>query len=54
MADFTREAEILLVEDNPDDVELTQHALRAGKLCNSIHVARDGEELSLIHICNLT
>jgi CheY-like chemotaxis protein len=44
MADFTREAEILLVEDNPDDVELTQHALRAGKLCNSIHVARDGEE----------
>src|ERR1039458_9896005 len=44
MMDITREVEILLVEDNPDDVELTQHALRAGKLCNSIHVARDGEE----------
>ena len=44
MMDITREVEILLVEDNPDDVELTQHALRAGKLCNSIHVTRDGEE----------
>jgi two-component system response regulator len=44
MTDLIREAEILLVEDNPDDVELTQHALRAGKLCNGIHVARDGEE----------
>lgn len=44
MTDLIREAEILLVDDNPDDVELTQHALRAGKLCNGIHVARDGEE----------
>jgi CheY-like chemotaxis protein len=44
MADFTREAEILLVEDNPDDVELTLHALRSENLCNNTHVARDGEE----------
>ena len=36
--------EILLVEDNPDDLELTQRALRKAKLTNTIHVARDGEE----------
>ena len=35
---------ILLVEDNPDDVELTLHALRQENLANSIVVARDGEE----------
>lgn len=38
------EIEILLVEDNPADVELTLHALRGNNLANSIHVARDGEE----------
>ena len=37
-------AEILLVEDNADDVELTLHALRQEKLANQIMVARDGEE----------
>ncbi len=36
--------EILLVEDNPADVELTLHALRNGNLSNSIQVVRDGEE----------
>jgi two-component system, response regulator len=36
--------EILLVEDNKDDVELTLHALRKENLANHIHVARDGEE----------
>jgi two-component system response regulator len=36
--------EILLVEDNPDDVELTLHTLGKEKLANKIHVARDGEE----------
>jgi CheY-like chemotaxis protein len=36
--------DILLVEDNPDDVELTLHALRQEKLANHIFVARDGEE----------
>jgi CheY-like chemotaxis protein len=36
--------EILLVEDNPADVELTMHALRRNNLANRIHVARDGEE----------
>src|SRR5919109_1903259 len=39
-----RQIEILLVEDNPDDVELTLHALRKENLANHIHVARDGEE----------
>ncbi|HMQ29104.1 MAG TPA: response regulator [Chloroflexaceae bacterium] len=36
--------EILLVEDNPDDVELALHALRAHRLANSIHVVNDGAE----------
>lgn len=36
--------EILLVEDNSKDVTLALHALRDGKLCNHIEVARDGEE----------
>jgi CheY-like chemotaxis protein len=36
--------EILLVEDNPDDVELAVHALRHEKLANEIRVARDGED----------
>ncbi len=39
-----QDVEILLVEDNPNDVELTLHALRREKLANRIHVARDGEE----------
>lgn len=36
--------EILLVEDNPNDVELTIHALKKSHLTNRIHVVRDGEE----------
>ena len=40
----TEEIEILLVEDNPKDLELTLHALRKENLSNSIQVARDGEE----------
>ncbi len=36
--------EILLVEDNPADVELTLHALRREKLANKIEVVGDGEE----------
>lgn len=38
------DVEILLVEDNPDDLELALHALRREKLANHIEVARDGEE----------
>jgi CheY-like chemotaxis protein len=40
----SKSVEILLVEDNPDDVELTLHALRQEKLANTMEVARDGEE----------
>jgi CheY-like chemotaxis protein len=47
-----RQIEILLVEDNPDDVELTLHALRKENLANSIHVARDGEEALEFLFCN--
>ena len=36
--------EILLVEDNPGDVRLTQEALRDGKVRNNMHVAWDGVE----------
>src|SRR5258706_6852899 len=36
--------EILLVEDNANDAELTLHALRKENLANHIHVAHDGEE----------
>ena len=38
------EVDILLVEDNPDDVELALHALRREHLANNIFVVRDGEE----------
>ena len=36
--------EILLVEDNPDDVELTLHAFKKSKLVNRVRVVRDGAE----------
>jgi chemotaxis family two-component system response regulator Rcp1 len=36
--------EILLVEDSPGDIRLTQEALRAAKLRNNLHVAVDGME----------
>ena len=35
---------ILLVEDSPDDEELTTRALRQAKIANEIMVARDGAE----------
>jgi len=38
------QVEILLVEDYPNDVELTLHALQKSRLTNKIHVVRDGEE----------
>ncbi len=37
-------ANILLVEDNPNDVKLTLHAFKTANLGNSVHVARDGVE----------
>jgi CheY-like chemotaxis protein len=41
---MAREAQILLVEDNRMDVELTLDAFREGKLANIVHVARDGRQ----------
>ena len=35
---------ILLVEDNPQDVEITQRALTKGQIKNELIVARDGQE----------
>ena len=41
---------ILLVEDDPRDVELTLRAFSRRRLSNPIHVARDGEEaLDYVH-----
>ncbi len=36
--------EILLIEDNPDDVEITLRAFRKFDLATKVHVVRDGEE----------
>ena len=36
--------EILLVEDNPNDVELTLRALKKYNLANHVHVVNDGAE----------
>ena len=38
------EVEILLVEDNPDDLEMTLRVLRKMNLANRIQIARDGAE----------
>ena len=40
----TKDIIILLVEDNPDDVELTLRAFKKHNLANEIMVANDGEE----------
>jgi CheY-like chemotaxis protein len=39
-----RAIEILLIEDNPGDVRLTQEALKENKIRNNLHVAKDGVE----------
>lgn len=41
---------ILLVEDNPDDVELTRLAFERSKIMNEVIVANDGiEALKILH-----
>lgn len=42
--DPLNEIEILLVEDNPHDQELTLRALKKQHLANHIHIANDGAE----------
>ena len=46
-----RSVEILLVEDNPSDVELTLHALRKNNLANHVEVLRDGAEALDFLLC---
>ena len=41
---MTNQVEILYIEDNPSDIELTMHAFKKNHLANVILIARDGEE----------
>ncbi len=43
--------EILVVEDNPNDLELTLRSLRKAKISNSVHICRDGAEASDYIFC---
>lgn len=36
--------EVLLVEDNPDDVEITKRAFSKGNILNRLNIVRDGQE----------
>jgi two-component system, response regulator len=45
------EVEILYVEDNAADVELTLVALRRSRVANRVHIARDGEEALQFLFC---
>jgi CheY-like chemotaxis protein len=40
----TTDVEILLVEDNPRDVEMTLRALKKHNMANKVHVVTDGAE----------
>jgi len=45
-----RPIQILMVEDNPDDIELTVEALKDARVGNILSVVKDGEEaLSYLH-----
>ncbi|MCX6684721.1 MAG: response regulator [Methanoregula sp.] len=41
---WSRPVEILLVDDNPADVALTQEAFLDNKLCNNLSIVNDGVE----------
>jgi CheY-like chemotaxis protein len=44
MIDAEHAIEILLVEDNPNDIEMALRAFKKNKLVNRVYVVRDGEE----------
>ena len=47
---WSRPVEILLVDDNPADVALTQEAFSDNKLCNNLNVVNDGvEAMDFLH-----
>jgi CheY-like chemotaxis protein len=46
------EVDILLVDDSPEDVDLTLHALRSENLANHVFIARDGEEALEFLFCS--
>ena len=46
------QVEILLVEDNPEDAEMTLRALRKRNLANHVHWVKDGEEALEYLFCN--
>jgi len=47
---FGSPIEILLVEDNPGDQDLTRNALQRAKVRNTLHVVEDGEEaMAFLH-----
>lgn len=44
MGDVLAPVQILLVEDNPQDIEITRRALERGRIRNELTVARDGQQ----------
>jgi len=44
MTDDVKLAEILLVEDNEGDIELTREAFEDAKYRNNLHIAKDGDQ----------
>lgn len=46
-ADKSKPIDILLVEDNPGDIRLTQEAFKDGKIKNKLNIVMDGEEAIL-------
>ena len=44
MGNHSRPIEVLLVEDNPGDVRMTQEALKEGRFINHLNVVSDGVE----------
>lgn len=45
--EFDKVIDILLVEDNPADIRLTQELFKESKIKNNLFVAKDGEEAIL-------
>ena len=45
------QVEILLVEDNPEDAEMTMRALRKKNIANHLHWVKDGEEALAYLFC---